>query len=75
MASSIHYVLKAWFPAILITKPQRFRADQSQGIYFAGSIKREEVRSIKVSDTLPRRFVCITQLFGQNIHEVNVWTM
>lgn len=52
MASSIRYVLKAWFPAIPIIKPQRFRADQSQGIYFAGSIKRVEVLSITVSGTL-----------------------
>lgn len=52
MASSIRYVLKAWFPAIPIIKPQCFRADQSQGIYFAGSIKKVEVLSIRVSDIL-----------------------
>jgi hypothetical protein len=40
----------AWFPAIPIIKPQRFRADQSGGIYFAGSIKKVEVLYISVSD-------------------------
>lgn len=47
MASSIRYVLKACFPAIPIIKPQRSRADQSQGIYSAGSIKRGEVLSLR----------------------------
>ena len=47
MASSIRYVLKACFPATPIIKPQRSRADQSQGIYSAGSIKRGEVLSLR----------------------------
>lgn len=65
MASSIHYVLKAWFPAIPIIKPQCFRADQSQGIYFAGSIKKVEVLSIRVSDTLSRLFVASNNYLGR----------
>lgn len=67
MASSIRYVLKAWFPAIPITKPQCSRADQSWGIYFAGSIKRVEVLCIRVSDTLPQLFVVSTNYLGRII--------
>ena len=65
MASPIHSVLKAWFPAIPIIKPQRSRADQSQGIDFAGSIKRVEVLSIRVSDTLPQLFAVSTNYVGR----------
>lgn len=65
MASSIRYVLKACFPAIPIIKPQRSRADQSQGIYSAGSIKRGEVLSLRSLWHSPPD-CCFNQLFGQN---------
>lgn len=59
----MRYVLKAWFRAILIIKPQCFRADQSWEIDFASSIKKGEVLSIRASATI----CCSNQLFEQNI--------